>query len=155
MLDVTTVRGPSLTQKIIMRVMDYRAWYQSGACQKQETLCAIMNHNCGTLIMTAWHILGLCMEKTASRYVSMLNKQLQRAQAVSRRLPTAPVWVRAQVRSCGGQSGTGACFHRVLRFPLSILILPNAPYSSIIRGWYNRSISGRRTKWTVSPHPKN
>jgi hypothetical protein len=25
----------------------------------------------------------------------------------------------------------------------------------IIRGWYNRSISGRRTKWTVSPHLKN
>jgi hypothetical protein len=39
---------------------------------------------------------------------------------------------------CGGQNGTGARFVRVLRFPLPILIPPNAPYSSIIRGWYNR-----------------
>jgi H+/Cl- antiporter ClcA len=35
------------------------------------------------------------------------------AQAVSRRLPTATAWVRAQVRLCeicGGRSGTGASF---------------------------------------------
>jgi hypothetical protein len=40
------------------------------------------------------------------------------AQAVSRRLPTAAARVRAQIRSCricGGQSGTGACFLRILR----------------------------------------
>jgi hypothetical protein len=55
--------------------------------------------------------------------------------------PTAAARVRSQVRSCGiygGQSGTGAGFPRVLRFPLPILIPPTAPYSSIIRGWYNR-----------------
>jgi hypothetical protein len=49
------------------------------------------------------------------------------AQAVSRRLPTAAARVRAQVRSCGicgGQSGTGADFLRVLRIPLPILIPP-------------------------------
>jgi hypothetical protein len=43
-------------------------------------------------------------------------------------------------------------FPWVFRFPLPIFIPSNAPYSSIIRGLYNRPISGRRTKWTLS-HP--
>jgi hypothetical protein len=58
-------------------------------------------------------------------------------QAVSRRLPTAVAQVRTQVRSCGicgGQSGAGAGFLRVLWFPLPILIPPTAPLSSIITG---------------------
>jgi hypothetical protein len=42
---------------------------------------------------------------------------------------------------CGGQSGTGAGFLRVLRFPLPIFIPPIARQSSssIIWGLYNRS----------------
>jgi hypothetical protein len=41
------------------------------------------------------------------------------AQAVSRRLPTAAAWVRAQFRSCGicgGQSGTGVGFSEYFGF---------------------------------------
>jgi hypothetical protein len=51
--------------------------------------------------------------------------------------------VRSRVWSsgiCGGQSGAGAGFLRVLRFPLPIFIPPSAPQSPspIIWGWYNR-----------------
>jgi hypothetical protein len=65
------------------------------------------------------------------------------AQAISRWLPTAAARVRARVWSCeicGGQSGAGAGFLRVLRLPLPIFILPTAPQSpsSIIWGLYNR-----------------
>jgi hypothetical protein len=65
------------------------------------------------------------------------------AQAVSRWLPTAAARVRARVWSCGicgGQSGAGTGFLRVLRFPLPIFIPPIAPQSpsSIIWGLYNR-----------------
>jgi hypothetical protein len=77
------------------------------------------------------------------------------AQPASRRLPTAAARVRAGIMSswtCSGQSGTGTRFLRVLRFLLPIIIPPTAPHSSIIRGWYNRPISGRRIKWTQS-HP--
>jgi hypothetical protein len=54
------------------------------------------------------------------------------AQEVSRWLPTAAARVRAQVWSngiCGGQSGEGAGFLRVLRIPLPIFIPPNSPSS--------------------------
>jgi hypothetical protein len=39
---------------------------------------------------------------------------------------------------------------------LPILNPPTAPHSSssIIRGWYNRPLSGRRTKWSQS-HPSS
>jgi hypothetical protein len=81
------------------------------------------------------------------RYCSFrfLDKDRAIAQAVSRWLPTAAARVREKVRSCGicaGQSGTGADFLRVLRFPLPIFIPPIAPQSpsSIIWGWYSRPV---------------
>jgi hypothetical protein len=52
------------------------------------------------------------------------------AQAVSRWLPTAAARVRSRVWSsgvCGGKSGAGAGFLRVLRFHLPIFIPPIAP----------------------------
>jgi hypothetical protein len=69
------------------------------------------------------------------------------AQAVIRRPPTAAAWIRSQVRLCGicgVQSGAGASFLQVLRFPLPVFIPPTAPHSSssIIQGWYNRPNSG-------------
>jgi hypothetical protein len=60
------------------------------------------------------------------------------AQAVSRWLPTAAARVRVRVWSdgiCGGQSGAGAGFLRVLRFPLPIFMPPNSP-SSTKRGLF-------------------
>jgi hypothetical protein len=55
----------------------------------------------------------------------------------------------------GGQSVIGPLFLRVYRFHLPIRIPPTAPHSScIIRGWYSRPVSGRRTKWTQS-HPNS
>jgi hypothetical protein len=54
------------------------------------------------------------------------------AEAVSRWLPTAAARVQSRVCSsgiCGGQSGVGAGFLRVLRFPLPF-IPPNSPPSN-------------------------
>jgi hypothetical protein len=58
-------------------------------------------------------------------------------QAVRRRLPIGSTRVRSQFGSCDicdRQSDIGASFLGVLRFPMPILIPPNAPPSSITRG---------------------
>jgi hypothetical protein len=69
--------------------------------------------------------------------------------AVSHRL-RARVW---SCGICGGQSGARAGFLRVLQFPRQFLIPATAlrSWSPIIRGWYNRPISGWHTKWTHTP----
>jgi hypothetical protein len=66
-------------------------------------------------------------ELNSSKHFLVLSKYHDRAiaQAVSRRFLTATARFRAQVTSCGNcgeQSGSGAGFLRVLRFPLPILI---------------------------------
>jgi hypothetical protein len=55
---------------------------------------------------------------------------------------------------CGGQSGAGAGFLRVLRFPLPIFIPPIAPQSSssIIRDWSNRPEVAAVLRDLVPPH---
>jgi hypothetical protein len=67
------------------------------------------------------------------------------AQVVSCRLPTMTARVWAWVWSCGicgGHSGAGAGFFRVLWFPLPIFIKPIVPQSpsSIIWGWCNMPV---------------
>jgi hypothetical protein len=60
-------------------------------------------------------------ERLSAKIKLILHKGRAAAQAVSGRLPTAAARVQARVRSCGicgGQSGTGEGFLRVLRFPL-------------------------------------
>jgi hypothetical protein len=74
------------------------------------------------------------------------------AQEVNCRLPTAAARVRSQLRSCGvcgGQSGIGTGFLLVLRFPLPVIIPPNAPYSSSEAGTVGQLVVD-----SVSPHPK-
>jgi hypothetical protein len=68
--------------------------------------------------------------KTAALFAVTLSEGRAVAQAVSRWLPTAAARVRVQAACwvCGGQSGTGAGFLRVFRFPLPI-ILPISPSS--------------------------
>jgi hypothetical protein len=68
------------------------------------------------------------------------------AQAVSRWLPTAAV--RAACGDCGGQSGTGAGFLRVLRFPLPMHHSTNFSITITTRCWHNRPIGGRSAEWT-------
>jgi hypothetical protein len=53
---------------------------------------------------------------------------------------------------CCGQSGTGAGFYRVLRFPLPVIPLISPHSTSIIRDWYSRRNGGQRAKWTLC-HP--
>jgi hypothetical protein len=67
--------------------------------------------------------------------VNMMNTAfsdgLAVAQAISRWLLTAAARVRFRLACgvCGGQSGTGAGFLRVFRFPLPIIIPPLSPSS--------------------------
>jgi hypothetical protein len=113
-----------------------------------------MSSSARTLSSNPVRGVDVCL-RLSSVSVGMCRWHRAVTQAVSRRFPTAAARVLAQVTSCGicgGQSGTGACFLRVLRFPLLILIPPTVPHSSssIIRVWYNMQISARRTNWTQS-----
>jgi hypothetical protein len=70
------------------------------------------------------------------------------AQAVSHWLPTAAARVRARVWSgeiCGGQSGVGAGFLRLLRFPLPKPFIPPTSPSSQSPGAVSRCLA---TSWS-------
>jgi hypothetical protein len=79
------------------------------------------------------------------------------AQEVSHRLCTAAARIQGRVRSCGicgGQSGTGAGFLRVLRFPLELALhrlLHNHRHLSSGAGTIRQPVA-RSAKWTQS-HP--
>jgi hypothetical protein len=93
---------------------------------------------------------------------SLVNNELERIQKEALRslfsrssLQRAPFDYRSgHVEFVANEVTLGLGFLQVLQFPLPILIPPIAPHSSssIIRGWYNTSNSGRRTKCTRS-HP--
>jgi hypothetical protein len=77
---------------------------------------------------------------TWQKVISAVDRAV--AQAVSRRLPIAAARLRAQVKICGicgGQSGTGAAFLRLLRLHCHTIIPLIAPKSSscVMQGWYN------------------
>jgi hypothetical protein len=68
-------------------------------------------------------------ERTILKVCFVLGRAI--AQAISCWLPIAVAWVRIQAACgiCGGQSGTGKGFLRVLQFPLPIIIPPFSPSS--------------------------
>jgi hypothetical protein len=86
------------------------------------------------------------------------------AQVVNWWLPTAAVGFdprSGHVWFVVDKVALGQVFSQVLQFPLPILIPSTASHSSssTIRGWYNRPVTGRHTKWTQShrshPTPRN
>jgi hypothetical protein len=96
-----------------------------------------------TSLRNGSHVMVLAALSVWPHFSVWKNEPSAIAQAVSRPLPTATAQVRARVWSCGicgGQSGAGSGFLRVLRFLLPIFTPPIAPQSpsSIIWGLYNR-----------------
>jgi hypothetical protein len=94
------------------------------------------------------HMIMIIIPTTIIQMFHRLNHGRAIAQALSRRLPTAATWVRTQVNSCGicgGRSGTGARFLRVLRFPMPIFNPPSAPHLSSINLDCNPSICRTRS----------
>jgi hypothetical protein len=55
-----------------------------------------------------------------------LNKAVLRQSSLSRKTKGKPTWSSG---ICGGQSGAGVGFLRVLEFPLPVFIPPNSPSS--------------------------
>jgi hypothetical protein len=84
---------------------------------------------------------------------ALVNCKVGRAivQVISRWLPTMAARVRSRICSsgiCGGQSGAGVSFLRVLQFRPANLHSTKFSIIIISRGRYNRPISGRRAEWT-------
>jgi hypothetical protein len=94
--------------------------------------------------------LSVCMSSRV-RYEQHGLLNLCNSSGVIRRLRTVAARVRDQVNSwviCVRQSGPGAGYLRVLKFPLPILIPQSAPQScTMVWGWWNRPVSQSVSQW--------
>jgi hypothetical protein len=141
-----------LTLQRILRNFSRNTWKLMSACSNRGSHSSACEASCLLRYKPYSPKHQVEFQRTTRRYI-LEGSAI--SQAINRLLLSKMARLLSQVNSggiCGRQSGTEADFLRVLGFPLPILIPPNAPCSSIIRGWYNRPISGRSTKWTQS-HP--
>jgi hypothetical protein len=108
----------------------------------------------------AWPCAGIVANGQSEKLFESFKGNSTVAQAVSRRFPTAAARFRTRVKSCGicgGHSGTGTGFLRVLRLPLpSIAPIASHLSSFITPGWYTRPFSGLSNSGLGStpPHEK-
>jgi hypothetical protein len=102
-------------------------------CQESKCISTVQS---AASLYTDWAVLAPINDSYNIQYLCLRN--------YVKKCVLGMTWLRSQARSCAicsGQSGTGQVFSEYFGFPLPILILPNALYSSIIRGRYNRAIS--------------
>jgi hypothetical protein len=115
---------------LIILGKEYKLW-SSTLCSFLQLPVTSSRFDRNILLCTLFsNTLTLCFSLDVRDQVSD-TKGRSIAEAVSLRLPTAPAPVQARVWSsgiCGGQSGAGAGFLRVLRFPLPF-IPPTSPSS--------------------------
>jgi hypothetical protein len=112
--------------------------YHQGCTKWQiwSTFCAVKGKNIWTTIACN----SLTVRFLFHRYLSQTPVDLGSSERIMHPHWAVIRWLvagfppRSGHGICGGQSGTRAGFLQVLRYPLPILIPPNAPYSSFEAG---------------------